>query len=359
MNKWNKNNISIFDIIDSLVILLLNFINKGENTDYNPMKKAKYYYNTNSLRYEKIQEPWTVQLLRIFGFLCATIIFALVIVVFAFKYLDSPQEKKLKRDLSQMELKFEDLDKKIFFYEKVLTGLQERDENIYRTIFEADPIPTSVREAGFGGGKRFKHLASFSNSELMVKISKRIETIGKQLYIQSKSYDQVVDLIKNKENMFASIPAIQPVANRDLRRIASGFGMRMHPIYKTRRMHAGLDFSAPSGTDVYATGKGTVTKVERLKRGYGNYVVIDHGFNYQTLYAHLSEINVQKGQRIKRGDVIGAVGNTGTSTAPHLHYEVIKNGKKIDPVNFFYNDLSPDEFDEVINISSRHNQSFD
>lgn len=323
------------------------------------MKKVKYYYNTGNLRYEKIEEGWKVQLLRIFGFLCATVVFALLIVVFAFKYLDSPEEKQLKRDISQMELKFDQMGKKLDFYEDVITSLQDRDENIYRTIFEAEPIPTSVREAGFGGGNRFKHLENFSNSELLIGTAKRIEKIGKQLYIQSKSYDELTNLIQNKEEMLASIPAIQPVSNQDLRRMASGFGVRMHPIYKTRKMHWGCDFSAPSGTEVYATGRGKIIKTEKLRRGYGYHIVIDHGFSYRTLYGHLSEISVRKGQWVNRGDIIGKVGSTGTSTAPHLHYEVVKNGKKINPINFFYNDLSPEEYDEMLEIASRHNQSFD
>ncbi len=323
------------------------------------MKKVKYHYNTRSLRYEKIEEGWTTQLLRIFGFVCATLVFALVIVAFAFKYLDSPKEKQLKRQLSQTELKFEQLNNKINFYDDVLVGLQDRDENIYRTIFEAEPIPASIREAGFGGSNRFKHLENYSNADLLVETSERIEKIGKQLYIQSRSYDDIIEMVQDKEEMFACLPAIQPVANKNLKRMASGYGRRIHPIYKTRKMHWGCDFSAPTGTDIYATGKGKVVKIKKLRRGYGNHVVIDHGFNYQTLYAHMKDINVRVGQWVNRGDVIGTVGNTGTSTAPHLHYEVMKDKKKVNPINFFYNDLSPGEFDEMLDISSRHNQSFD
>jgi len=323
------------------------------------MKKIKYRYNTSSLRYEKIEETWFSVFLRIFGFLCAAIVFSVIIVAFAFKYLDSPKEKQLKRQLAQTELKFEHLNTKLGFYEGVLTGLQTRDEDIYRTVFEAEPIPNSIREAGFGGGNRFRHLENYSNGELLVETSQRIEKIGKQLYIQSKSYDDIVQMIQDKEDMLASIPAIQPVANKNLKRMASGYGLRIHPIYKTRKMHWGCDFSAPQGTDIYATGKGKVIKVTKAKRGYGNHIVIDHGYSYQTLYAHLKDVKVRKGQWVNRGDIIATVGNTGTSTAPHLHYEVKKNGKKINPINFFYNDLSPEEYEEIINISDRHNQSFD
>ena len=323
------------------------------------MKKIKYRYNTSSLRYEKIEETWFSVFLRIFGFLCAAVVFSVIIVAIAFKYLDSPKEKQLKRQLAQTELKFEQLNTKLGFYEEVLAGLQTRDEDIYRTVFEAEPIPSSIREAGFGGGNRFKHLENYSNGELLVETSQRIEKIGKQLYIQSKSYDDIVQMIQDKEDMLASIPAIQPVANKNLKRMASGYGYRIHPIYKTRKMHWGCDFSAPQGTDIYATGKGKVIEVTQAKRGYGNHIVIDHGYSYQTLYAHLKDIKVRKGQWVNRGDIIATVGNTGTSTAPHLHYEVKKNGKKINPINFFYNDLSPEEYEEIINISDRHNQSFD
>ncbi|MGB0838572.1 MAG: M23 family metallopeptidase [Chitinophagales bacterium] len=323
------------------------------------MKKEKYFYNIESLKFEKIEISWKSQLFRIIGFLSVAIFFALIIVVIAFQYFDSPKEKQLKRDLSQMKLKFEQINKELDFHAEVITSLQDRDENIYRTIFEADPIPNSVREAGFGGSDRFKHLETLTNSELIKETAERIETIGRELYIQSKSYDEIIDLAQNKEEMFASIPAIQPVSNRELRRLASGFGMRVHPIYKTRKMHTGIDFSATTGTPIYSTGKGRVVMTKRLKKGYGNYVVIDHGFNYKTLYAHMNDIKVREGQYVNRGDVIGTVGDTGTSTAPHLHYEVWKNGKKINPINFFYNDLSAEEFDKVLEIASRHNQSFD
>ncbi len=323
------------------------------------MKKAKYHYNKQSLQFEKVEETLTTRLLRILGFISVAIVFALIIVVFAFKYLDSPKEKQLKRELTQMVDKFDQLNHKMAFYDGVVSGLQERDENIYRTIFEADPISENVREAGFGGSDRFKYLENLSNSELLVETSGKMEHIGKQLYVQSKSYDELIHLLKDKEDMFASMPAIQPVANKDLKRMASGFGMRVHPIYKTRKMHTGCDFSAPTGTHIHATGKGEVVEVKELRRGYGHYVVINHGYNFKTLYAHMDEIYVKVGEKVARGQVIGTVGNTGTSTAPHLHYEVIKVGTKVDPINYFYNDLSPEEFDQMIEISSRHNQSFD
>ncbi|MGB0930697.1 MAG: M23 family metallopeptidase [Chitinophagales bacterium] len=323
------------------------------------MKKVKYQYNKHTLRYEKIEASWQSIALQIFGVLCAMTVFGVFCGMLAFKFFTSPKERQQEVYVEKMEIEVESFKRQVKEQEEVLSALQERDESIYRTIFEAEPIPMAVREAGFGGGNRYKDLDNLPNSELMKSTAQRIEKIRKQLYIQSKSYDEIAELVKNKEEMFASIPAIQPVSNKQLRRIASGFGMRMHPIYKTRKMHSGMDFSAPTGAPVYSTGKGKVVKVKKLRKGYGYHVVIDHGFNYETLYAHLSKIKVRTGQRINRGDVIGLVGNTGTSTAPHLHYEVHKNGKRINPINFFYNDLSPEEFDKVLEISAKHMQSFD
>ncbi len=323
------------------------------------MKKVKYQYNTHTLRYEKIEDSWRTIALKVLGVVSAMIVFGFLCVVFASNFFTSPKERQLEIEVDKYTLEVENLRRQVQEQEEVLAALQDRDESIYRTIFEAEPIPMAVREAGFGGGNRYKDLENLPNSELMKSTAERIDKIRKQLYIQSKSYDEINQLVRDKEEMFASIPAIQPISNKELRRIASGFGMRMHPIYKTRKMHSGMDFSAPTGTSVYSTGKGKVVKVKKLRKGYGYHVVIDHGFNYETLYAHLSKIEVRKGQRINRGDVIGLVGNTGTSTAPHLHYEVHKNGKRINPINFFYNDLSPEEFDKVLEISAKHMQSFD
>lgn len=331
------------------------------------MKKAKYYYNTSTLRYEPIEKSWKKRLLEIFGFVCATLVFAFAILVLAFQYIESPSEKALKRELGELNLVVETMQGQAEVQKKILGELQDRDDNIYRVIFEAEPIPRTVREAGRGGSNRYKGLEDFSNSDLLTETQGDLDKINRMIYMQSKSYDKIRDMIKNKEEMFASIPAIQPVANKDLKRMASGFGMRIHPIYKTRKMHWGMDFTAPTGTPVYATGNAKVVRVQKLKKGYGYNVKLDHGYNYMTLYAHLSTINVRKGQKVSRGDVIGEVGSTGTSTAPHLHYEVVKvetkNGKKIEkkvnPVYYYYNDLGPEEFEEMIEMSNRANQSFD
>jgi murein DD-endopeptidase MepM/ murein hydrolase activator NlpD len=281
------------------------------------------------------------------------------ILLIFYQFFDSPKEKKLKLEIQNLTSQYEVIDKNMKQIEIVLDEIQDRDDNIYRVIFEADPIPTSIRKQGFGGVNRYEKLLGLSNSELMINTSKKIDQLTKQLYLQSKSFDEVIDLAKNKSNMLASIPAIQPVANKDLKRMASGYGYRIHPIYKTRKMHYGMDFSAKTGTEIYSTGDGVVSKVKRSKRGYGNYVKINHGFGYETLYAHMSKYIVKKGQKVKRGEVIGFVGNSGISTAPHLHYEVRKDNKKINPVNFYYNDLSPEEYEKMLEISLQSNQSLD
>ena len=323
------------------------------------MPKAKYYFNTNSLKYEKVVIPWGKRNLRVLGFVTTAIVFSVVIVAIAYAYLDSPKEKQLKREISQLTLQYEILQQRFEHVDNVLKDIQHRDDNIYRVIFEAEPIPATVRKAGYGGVNRYKALEGMENSDLIISAARKLDELTKQLYVQSKSFDEIVELAKDKSHMLASIPAIQPVSNKDITRIASGFGYRIHPIYKTSKMHEGIDFTAPVGTDIYAAGNGNVKEVVYGDRGYGNYVLISHGFGYETLYAHMSKVNARPGQKVKRGDVIGNVGSTGASTAPHLHYEVIKQGSKINPINFFYNDLTPEEYEKMIEISSQSNQSFD
>lgn len=331
------------------------------------MSKAKYYYNTSTLRYEKIEMGWKHQVLRFLGYTCAALVCSFIGFFIFQSLLDTPKEKMLRRELTQMSLAVENMQKQNEVNQKVLGDLQERDDNLYRVIFEAEPIPGTMRKAGIGGSKKYSELEGLSDSELLIATSTEIDRIKRQLYIQSKSYDDIIKLVENKEEFNACRPAIQPISNNDLTRMASGYGMRIHPIYKTRKMHQGMDFTAPTGTDVYATGKGVVERVQKTKRGYGYNVKINHGFGFKTMYAHLSKITVEKGQKVNRGDVIGLVGSTGLSTAPHLHYEVIKieekNGKKIEkrvnPVYYYYNDLSPGEYERMIELSTQANQSFD
>lgn len=283
----------------------------------------------------------------------------LLIYIAVSNWIDSPKEKLLKQENSQLKARYELLDKRMDQISGVLIDIQRRDDEIYRTIFEAEPIPREIREAGFGGINRYKDLESYRNSELIIESSHKLDKITKQLYIQSKSYDEVNSMAVKKEHMLASIPAIQPVANKDLKRMASGYGMRMHPIYKRRKFHTGMDFSAERGTEIYATGSGKVVDVEKSRRGYGNHIIVDHGYGYQTLYAHMQSFEVRRGEQVKRGQVIGYVGNTGTSVAPHLHYEVLKNGEKVNPINFYFNDLTPEEYEQMIEFAAQPTQSFD
>jgi murein DD-endopeptidase MepM/ murein hydrolase activator NlpD len=323
------------------------------------MSKIKFYFNTKSLTYEKVQVKFLDRVKRVLGFLVTGIVFAAITMFFAYSYFDSPKEKKLKREIEVMEYQYDLLRERINQLEVVMNNLQERDDNIYRVIFEADPIPGTIRNAGFGGIDRYKKLEGLSNSELLVGTTQKLDQLAKKMYIQSKSFDELVKLANGKEAMLACIPAIQPISNKNLRNMASGYGYRTHPIYKTTHFHSGMDFSAPIGAPIYATGDGTVERADNTAQGYGNHVVINHGFGYKTLYGHMSRFNVRPGKKVKRGEIIGYIGSTGMSTAPHLHYEVIKGGNKINPINYYYNDLSPAEYQAMIELASTSNQSFD
>ena len=327
--------------------------------NYLKMSKSKYYYDNKSLSYKRIKFSFVDKLKRALFFLLVSSLCGFIMILIFFQFFDSPKEKKLKNEIQYLTENYKNVENKMRQIDLVLNDVQERDDNIYRVIFEAEPIPISIRKAGFGGINRYEKLKGFGNSELLIETNKKIDQLSKQLYIQSKSFDEIVKMAKNKKSMLASIPAIQPVSNKELRRMASGYGYRIHPIYKTRRMHAGMDFSAPKGTPIYATGDGKVVKVKKSRIGYGNYVVIDHGYGYKTLYAHMQKYIVKKYQKVKRGEIIGYVGSTGTSVAPHLHYEVHKNDKKIDPKYFFYNDLNPEEYERMLEICSQSNQSLD
>lgn len=324
-----------------------------------PTKKVKYYFNTNTLRYEKIEKSWKKIILQFFGLVSAGLVLGVVFLMLAYKFIDSPKEKLLRYEIEGLKQNYADVLNKAKENQEVLTELQKRDDNVYRVVFGAEPISKNIREAGVGGSDKYEYLDKFENGELMSQANVRLDQIGKRMSIQSKSYDDIAQMVKNKEVMLSSIPAIQPVSNKDLNRIASGFGYRIDPIYKTAKMHSGLDFAAPVGTPIYVTGDGVVELTEFSARGYGNHVVINHGYGYATLYGHMSRIACTQGQKVKRGDVIGYVGSTGKSTGPHLHYEVIKDATKIDPINFFHNDLTPDQYDKMLIMSSQQNQSFD
>ncbi|PWD99914.1 M23 family metallopeptidase [Marinilabilia rubra] len=323
------------------------------------MSKVKFKYNPETLTYEPIATGTRYILRRIFTYS----MFSAVLGVFYFlgySYVfDSPKEKRLVRENSRLQSQYEIMDKKLQQIQVVLDDIQQRDENIYRVIYQADSIPNSVRRAGFGGMNRYKHLENLDNAALVVNTAEKLDVIMKQLYVQSKSFDEVVDLTLRKEEMLRCTPAIQPISNKDLRRTASGYGWRIDPIYKVKRFHEGMDFSAPTGTEIYSTGDGVVKRVIRSQGGYGYHLEIDHGFGYSTVYAHMDSFNVKRGQKVKRGDVIGEVGNTGKSTAPHLHYEVRVKGRPVNPAHYYFQDLTPDQYEKMIHIASNSNQTFD
>ncbi len=323
------------------------------------MSKVNYKFNTKSLTYEKVTVPLKQKVWQALSYLATGLVFATITILIAYKYLDSPKEKQLRREISELSLQYDFLNDRMADVTEVLNDLQERDNNIYRTIFEAEPIPDDVRKSGFGGVNRYKYLQGFNNSDLMVKTNEQLDRISKQLYIQSKSFDEVAKLVQGKEQLLASIPAIQPISNKSLKHQPSGFGWRTHPIYKTQEFHPGMDFSAPQGTVIYSTGDGIIERADATAQGYGNHVVVNHGYGYKTLYGHMLRYVVSRGQKVKRGQLIGYVGNTGLSTGPHVHYEVIKAGEKINPVNYYYNDLTPEQYQKLIEQSSQSSQSFD
>lgn len=322
------------------------------------MGSTKYRFNTKTLTYEKVETKLSVKLLKITGFLAVvTIVAAGISSLFLTNY-DTPEMKSLRKENKQLLTKYNSLNEKLVQIEEVLDEIQVRDDNIYRVIFDSDPIPSSVRKAGFGGIDAYGELESFMDADIVLNTSKKIDVISKQAYIQAKSYEDVLNLALKKEKELSSLPTIIPIANKDLAFTSSGFGMRMHPVFNVLRFHSGMDFVANRGTKVYATGDGKVIATNVLRNGHGKHIIIDHGFGYETLYGHLNGFNVKEGATVKRGQVIGFVGSTGTSTAPHLHYEVHKNGKAVDPKYYFKN-ITPAEFEELVSNSSNIRQSFD
>ena len=322
------------------------------------MGKTNYRFNPDTLSFDKIERNIKTLVKRVLGYLSTGLVSGVIFFFIFLQFFDPPQTKRLKRQNDQLLSQYNLMNKDFEKISKVLEDIQNRDDNIYRVIFEAEPIPSTVRMAGFGGANRYSKLEEMDNSELIISTTKKLDILSKQVFVQAKSYDEVAKMALNKEKMIASMPSIMPVSNNDLKKTASGWGMRIHPIYKIPRFHYGMDFTAATGTDVFATGIGVVKSASR-ETGYGNTIVIDHGYGYDTYYSHLSKINVTVGQKVNRGDIIGFVGSTGTSTAPHLHYEVSKNGVKVNPQNYYFQDLSPAEYEKMIAISSNMGQSFD
>lgn len=302
--------------------------------------------------------PWRARILRFLGFISASTVTALIIVAVAYRFLPSPREQRSRQDLNQLREQYSALQQSLREVDQNIGDLERRDNEIYRSIFEAAPLPDSVRRGVRPVRKRYDYVLS-SNDELIARLESEVTALRNRVSRQRLSYDTLEHLVRTKEQMLAAIPAIQPVSNKDLSHIASGFGYRIDPIYKTPKMHTGLDFASALGTPIYATANGRIEAVAFDEKGYGNHVVINHGYGYQTLYGHMVRVKARPGQTVQRGEVIGWVGNTGKSTGPHCHYEVIRNGEKIDPVHYFFNDLNTGDYDRLVKIAAASNQSFD
>lgn len=325
------------------------------------MSKVKYYYDSENLAYKRILPKKRKKFAYIVLFLLSSALFGFLsfILLINTSYFETPKDKIQAREIEALKLNYTVLNKKLDLMDDVLEAIENRDNNIYRIYFNATPISEEERKAGFGGVNRYKDLQGFNNSELMENTTKRVDILTKELVIQSKSLDEIVALAKQKEKLLAAIPAIQPVKNEDLKQMASGYGYRSDPFTKIRKFHYGMDFTARTGTPIYATGDGVVYKADASLSGYGNHIEINHGYGYKTLYAHLSKYNCRPGQRVKRGDIIGYVGSTGRSQAPHLHYEVFKGSERVNPLNFYYGSISAKEYIEIAKLANQENQSLD
>jgi murein DD-endopeptidase MepM/ murein hydrolase activator NlpD len=323
------------------------------------MARIRYYYDTETCKYERVRTRKSDIVLNALGFLSLTVMMAIGLLILYDNYFESPKELILKNEVKELEFYYDKLNKDVVSLSQILDKIEHRDDNIYRVVLGAEPIEKSVRDAGVGGADRYADIRAknIDHSELVIALHERVDKLRRKLYIESKSQDEVVHLAEQKEKLYASIPAIQPISNKQLIALSSGFGLRIHPIYKVKKMHTGIDFAASIGTPVYATADGTVSKVDVKFSGYGKMVEIDHGFGYRTRYAHMHDFAVKTGQHVKRGDLIGYVGNTGLSTAPHLHYEVFINDQRVDPVHYFFNDLTAAEYEKILELASAENQS--
>ena len=323
------------------------------------MARIKYYYDTETCKYERIKTSTGDIVLNTLGILSLTVAMAVGLLIAYSSYFESPKELILKNEVKEMEFYYENLTAEVEKLQSQLASMEYRDDNIYRVVLGAEPIDKNIREAGVGGLDRYEDIKNKNiiHSDIIVKLSENVDNLRRKIYIESKSHDDVVELAESKEKLFAAIPAIQPVANKQLIALASGFGMRVHPIYKVKKMHTGIDFAAAIGTPIYATADGSIDRLDVSFSGYGKMIEIDHGFGYRTRYAHMHGFAVRLGQKIKRGDLIGYVGDTGLSTAPHLHYEVFVNGVHANPVHYFFNDLNPAEYEKIIELASIENQS--
>jgi murein DD-endopeptidase MepM/ murein hydrolase activator NlpD len=323
------------------------------------MARVKYRFNAHTLSYDKIVISFKTKLKRFLALFSTTLVSSVLIAFGILQFYESPRMRILHKENERLLTQYGLLYKDLQTVEKVLDEIEQRDNNLYRVVFESDPIPSTVRRAGFGGVNKYSKLESLDNSDLVIRTAEKLDILSKQAYIQAKSYDEVLNMALNKEKLVSSMPAIMPISNKSLKSTASGWGYRFHPIYKIKQFHYGMDFTAPIGTNVYATGDGVVKDVQSIGGGYGRWILIDHGFDYETLYAHLSGFRVKVGEQVKRGQVIGYVGSSGTSTGPHLHYEVHKNGEPVNPQYYYFKDLNAQEYEKMVSISSNIGQTFD
>jgi murein DD-endopeptidase MepM/ murein hydrolase activator NlpD len=323
------------------------------------MKKVKYFYNTHTLQFQKLTTPLRVRLLQVFGYIAASIVTGIIIFAITFRYVDSPKEKFMRQQNDDLKQNYKIIQERVKQLELQMNEIATRDNDVYRAIFESNPIPDSIRVKEMEKKQQVNFIQGMGESELVKSLTAQLNNLSLRMGYQLKSFDAIANMVKNKEQLLAAIPSIQPISNRNLNRIASGFGYRIDPVYKDRRLHAGLDFTAPTGTPIYATADGIIKDAGFNTGGYGNRVVINHGFGYETIYAHMYRIKARIGAKIKRGEVIGYVGNTGKSTGPHCHYEVHRKGIPLDPIYYFYNDLTPAQFDRILKLAAASNQSFD
>lgn len=323
------------------------------------MKKIKYFYNTNTLRFEKLETPFRVRMLRVFGYVAACLLTSFVIINIIYRYFPSNNEKRLMDQNNALKDDYRLLTDRVKQLQLQMQELENRDNKVYRAIFEATPIPDSARIRNMEISKEVKLVKSMKAGLLTNALKDQLDNLSVRTTFMVKSFNEIEGMLKDKEKLLAAIPAIQPVSNKNLDYIASGFGYRIDPVYKVRKFHAGLDFTSPQGTPIYATADGRVKEAGYNSSGFGNLVVINHGFGYETYYGHMVKVKVSAGKTVKRGEVIGYVGNTGKSTGPHCHYEVHKNGEPVDPVYYFYSDISPAQYDRILKIAASANQSFD
>ena len=311
------------------------------------MRKVYYKYNPKTQAYDRIYPTLKHRIITVTRRFLANASVAAAIFVILVLSFNFPTGQEIRTENSRLLAQYNLLSRELDNALAVLQDIQQRDDNLYRVIYNADPIPQDIRTSSYLGTNRYDSLENMRNSKLVINTTHKLDLLKKQLYIQSISFDEIAEMYRGKDEMYKCIPAIQPVANKNLKRMASGYGRRVDPIYGTARFHEGMDFSANIGTDVYATGNGTVESVG-WESGYGKCIVIDHGYGYKTRYAHLNDYNVRRGEKVIRGQVIGEVGNTGKSTGAHLHYEVLVKGRHVNPVNYYFMDLSAEDYDRMI-----------